>query len=78
MKMPASVVELLQELVRIPSVNPGGEPGTEATGEAACAKYVGAFLRQAGARVEIEAVFPRTAAAGNRYTTPAMMAVMGR
>ena len=28
--------------------------------------------------VEIEAVFPRAAAAGNRYTTPAMMAVMGR
>ncbi len=36
------VVELLQELVRVPSVNPTGDPGVGAsdTGEARCAELV--------------------------------------
>ena len=58
MNPPSNVVELLQALVRIPSVNPDGNPGIQTTGEAACAAFVGNFLRQAGARVEFEPVFP--------------------
>ena len=58
MSAPANVVELLQALVRIPSVNPDGDPGVEVPGEAACAKYVGEFLGRAGARVEWEEVLP--------------------
>jgi len=34
---PGNVVELAQALVRIPSVNPDGDPGTDRTGEQACA-----------------------------------------
>ena len=48
MSAPANVVELLQALVRIPSVNPDGDPGVEVPGEAACAKYVGEFLGGGG------------------------------
>lgn len=57
-KPPATVVELLQSLVRIPSVNPDGNPGVDATGEAGCAAFVGEFLRQAGASVELQPVLP--------------------
>ncbi len=53
-----SVVELLQSLVRIPSVNPDGNPGTEKIGEKACAEFVGAFLERSGARVEFQNVMP--------------------
>ena len=45
MNPPANVTELLQAMVRIPSVNLDGEPGLETTGEAACARYVAEFLR---------------------------------
>ena len=55
---PQSVVELTQALVRIPSVNPDGEPGTSATGEQACAEYVAAFLSHIGAIAELEEVLP--------------------
>jgi acetylornithine deacetylase/succinyl-diaminopimelate desuccinylase-like protein len=55
---PSTVVELLQEMVAIPSVNPQGNPGTDRTGEQAMAEYVGAFLRELGADVAIEAVEP--------------------
>ena len=48
---PQSVTELCQALVRIPSVNPDGDPGVAETGEAACAEYVGGFLRHCGANV---------------------------
>ena len=54
-----TVVELLQELIRIPSVNPDGEPGTDRTGEEEIAGYVADFLRsECGAEVEIEPVLP--------------------
>ena len=43
--MLTNVVELTQALVRIPSVNPDGDPGTEFTGEGACAEFVADFLR---------------------------------
>ena len=60
--MPApcqSVVELLQALIRIPSVNPVGAPKTEHTGEAACAAYLGEFLETAlGAEVSFDEVEP--------------------
>lgn len=59
MSFPLSVVELLRDLIRIPSVNPDGEPGTDRTGEAEIAAYVAEFLRQeCGAEVEIEEVQP--------------------
>ena len=53
-----TVVQLLQSLVRIPSVNPDGNPGTEQVGEKACAEFVGAFLEKCGARVEYQDVLP--------------------
>jgi acetylornithine deacetylase/succinyl-diaminopimelate desuccinylase-like protein len=55
---PSTVEELTQALVRIPSVNPDGDPGTDATGEAACADYVASFLKDCGADVVIEEVLP--------------------
>jgi acetylornithine deacetylase/succinyl-diaminopimelate desuccinylase-like protein len=56
--IPPDVVALAQDLIRIPSVNPDGEPGTPHTGEDACARYVGAFLTQAGASVQMDYVQP--------------------
>lgn len=56
--LPANVVELCQALVQIPSVNPDGDPGTELTGELACAEYVGAFLQACGAAVVLDEVEP--------------------
>jgi len=59
MAFPSSVVELLRELIRIPSVNPDGEPGTDLTGEKHLADFVAAFLRdECGAEVEDEEVLP--------------------
>ena len=55
---PRSVTELCQALVRIPSVNPDGDPGYEKTGEADCAAYVADFLRYCGAEVVLEQVLP--------------------
>lgn len=53
-----SVVDLAQALIRIPSVNPDGDPGTDLTGEQACAEYVADFLRSIGAEVELREVLP--------------------
>lgn len=58
MTPPREGVLLLQELIRIPSVNPDGDPGTARTGEGACAAYVGDFLRACGADVEFQEVQP--------------------
>ncbi len=58
MDAPSDVVELLRQLIRIPSVNPGGNPGTDGIGEARCAEAVGEFLERCGARVEIQEVKP--------------------
>jgi succinyl-diaminopimelate desuccinylase len=55
---PSNVIELCQALVRIPSVNPDGDPGCDQTGEAACAVYVGEFLAASGAAVQVEDVVP--------------------
>ena len=58
MCQPANVTELLQALVRIPSVNPDGDPGLAVTGEVACAEFVREFLVRAGAAAELEPVLP--------------------
>jgi acetylornithine deacetylase/succinyl-diaminopimelate desuccinylase-like protein len=56
--LPANVIELCQALVRIPSVNPDGDPGTPHTGEAACAAYIKIFLEACGAAVTLDEVEP--------------------
>ncbi len=54
-----SVVELLQALIQIPSVNPDGDPGSDETGELQVAQWVGDFLRdRCGASVTYEEVLP--------------------
>jgi acetylornithine deacetylase/succinyl-diaminopimelate desuccinylase-like protein len=58
MPAPKNVVELLQDLVAIPSVNPQGNPGTEHPGEQALGEYVADFLRVLGAEVTLDAVEP--------------------
>jgi acetylornithine deacetylase/succinyl-diaminopimelate desuccinylase-like protein len=55
---PKTVVELLQDLVAIPSVNPQGNPGTHQVGEQALAEYVAEFLRTLGAEVTLDPVEP--------------------
>jgi len=55
----STVEEIASELVRIPSVNPdGGDPGTDQTGEAACAEWVARFLQECGAEVSLREVLP--------------------
>lgn len=56
--MSESVTELLQELIRIPSVNPDGDPGTEHTGEARLAAWVTAWITELGYEVTLEEVQP--------------------
>jgi acetylornithine deacetylase/succinyl-diaminopimelate desuccinylase-like protein len=51
-------IELLQALVRIPSVNPSGDPGTAEVGETACARYIAQRLEDGGARVELREILP--------------------
>lgn len=52
-------VDIASALIRIPSVNPdGGDPGTDQTGEAACASWVADFLRGCGADVSLRKVLP--------------------
>jgi len=53
-----TVTGIASELVRIPSVNPDGDPGTPHTGEAACAEWIAGFLSRAGAGTELREVFP--------------------
>jgi acetylornithine deacetylase/succinyl-diaminopimelate desuccinylase-like protein len=53
-----TVTEIASELVRIPSVNPDGDPGTPRTGEAECAGWVAGFLNKAGAETELREVLP--------------------
>jgi acetylornithine deacetylase/succinyl-diaminopimelate desuccinylase-like protein len=60
MATPQTAVELLQTLIRIPSVNPEGDPGTERTGEQAIAEWLAGWLRSEfpEARVELRDVLP--------------------
>ena len=58
MKNPANAVQLLQELVRIPSVNPAGDPGTSGVGEARIAEELRVLLSGWGADAELRMVEP--------------------
>ncbi|MDB4508097.1 M20/M25/M40 family metallo-hydrolase [Akkermansiaceae bacterium] len=53
-----SVVELLQALVRIPSVNPDGEPDVSPGGEEKMAKFIGEFLEPLGFTITYEDAEP--------------------
>ncbi len=50
--------ELLEQLVRVPSVNPEGCPGIDEPGEAACAALLADLLDALGASVEMTDVLP--------------------
>lgn len=56
--LPKNVVELTQALVRIPSVNPDGDPGTDGIGEEKCARFIAQFLEASGAKAVLEEVEP--------------------
>ena len=57
---PLDVVELCAALVRIPSVNPADNPGTDQVGEERCARWVGDWIRAnfPGAVVRIDGLLP--------------------
>lgn len=50
----SAVTELLQELVRIPSVNPQGDPGTPHVGEGPIAQFLGDYMVGLGMEVELQ------------------------
>ncbi len=54
--MSQDVVTLLQQLVRIPSVNPDNAPGTPHTGEETLAVFLSGWLESIGAEVQLEEV----------------------
>lgn len=54
--MNQDVVSLLQQLVRIPSVNPDNAPGTEDSGEQMLAVFLSGWLESIGATVSLEEV----------------------
>jgi len=53
-----SAISLTQELVRIPSVNPDGAPGSDETGERAIAEHLAGKLEEWGAEPELREVLP--------------------
>ena len=57
---PSLVASLCQALVRIPSVNPDDNPGTDKTGEAHCAQWIAQWLKTEfpGVQVETPEVLP--------------------
>ena len=56
--MSQDVVSLLQQLIRIPSVNPENAPGTEETGEERIALFLAGWLESIGAEVVVEEIKP--------------------
>lgn len=56
--MSQDVVSLLQQLVRIPSVNPDNAPGTEQIGEETLAVFLSGWLESIGAEVVLEEIKP--------------------
>lgn len=56
--MSQDVVSLLQQLVRIPSVNPDNAPGTDQTGEETVAVFLSGWLESIGAEVTLEEIQP--------------------
>ena len=53
-----TVADLLRELIRIPSVNPDGDPGIKHTGEKNARSSLRDFLRSCGAEAWLEDVLP--------------------
>jgi len=53
-----AVTPLLQDLIRIPSVNPDNSPGTHQTGEKKLAEYVASYLEALGFAVVLEEIKP--------------------
>lgn len=56
--MSQDVVSLLQQLIRIPSVNPDNAPGTEQIGEETLAIFLTGWLESIGAEVVLEEIKP--------------------
>ena len=56
--MSQDVVTLLQQLVRIPSVNPDNTPGTDQVGEEKMAVFLSGWLESIGAEVTLEEIQP--------------------
>ncbi len=56
--MTQDVVSLLQQLIRIPSVNPDNSPGTDQTGEQTLAVFLSGWLESIGAQVVLEEIKP--------------------
>ena len=56
--MSQDVVSLLQQLIRIPSVNPDNAPGTEQIGEEKLANFLSGWLESIGADVSLEEIQP--------------------
>lgn len=56
--MSQNVISLLQQLIRIPSVNPDNSPGTTDTGEETLAVFLSGWLESIGAEVTIEEIKP--------------------
>lgn len=56
--MSQDVISLLQQLVRIPSVNPDNAPGTAQTGEQTLAVFLSGWLESIGAEVVLEEIQP--------------------
>ena len=57
--MNQDVVSLLQQLIRIPSVNPDNAPGTEQIGEETLAVFLSGWLESIGAEVTLEEIKPK-------------------
>lgn len=56
--MSQDVISLLQQLVRIPSVNPDNAPGTDQSGEETLAVFLSGWLESIGADVVLEEIKP--------------------
>lgn len=56
--MQSDLIQLLQDLIQIPSVNPDHAPGTDQVGEANIALYLSEWLSKIGANVVLEEVKP--------------------
>ena len=56
--MSQDLVSLLQQLIRIPSVNPDNAPGTELTGEETLAIFLSTWLESIGAKLTLEEIKP--------------------
>lgn len=56
--MSQDVVSLLQQLIRIPSVNPDNSPGSDQTGEETLAVFLAGWLESIGAEVSMPVIKP--------------------